>query len=215
VALVQSRLGDAVSQGTPLILYLAGLAFSAGLFESCGRWAGYRWFFRPRLPYDWAHAVAYGIGHGGFESAVYVGVMSALSFVQGIALTSMTPEQLANSASGDTLTQALQAREMFAQMTWDQPLLAAVERIGTVPLHIALSLVVLQVFTRKQPIYLLYAVLLHGLADSTAVMLNYVLKAPNWVTELGVLAWGAASVWYICHRYRQEQSSLLTTQEAG
>ena len=59
---------------------MIGMAFSAGLFESVGRWAGYRWLFPPRLPYDWKHAVAYGIGHGGFESAIFVGAMSLLNF---------------------------------------------------------------------------------------------------------------------------------------
>jgi uncharacterized membrane protein YhfC len=205
---ITQQLGPSIQQGLPFFLYMTGMAFSAGLFESVGRWAGYRWLFPPRLPYDWAHAVAYGIGHGGFESAVFVGGLSALNFVQGIALTNMTPEQMQSQFSGDILAQALQARQVFAGLAWHEPLLAAVERMATVPFHIAMSLLVMLVFTRGQLRWLLYAIILHGLADLTAVLLNQAFSATPWVVELGVLAWGAAGLWYIRRRYSEEQSQL-------
>ena len=56
-----------------LIGYLIFLGFTAGLFESVGRWVGYKWWFRNSLPYDWAHGVAFGIGHGGIEAVALVG----------------------------------------------------------------------------------------------------------------------------------------------
>ena len=147
---ITQQLGDSIQQGLPMYLYMVGMAFSAGLFESVGRWAGYRWLFPPRLPYDWKHAVAYGIGHGGFESAIFVGGMSLLNFLQGNALTAMTAEQVQEQFSGETLAQVMDARQLFAGLAWHEPLLAAVERLATMPFHIAMSLLVLLVFTRKQ-----------------------------------------------------------------
>ncbi|MHB1317909.1 MAG: YhfC family intramembrane metalloprotease [Anaerolineae bacterium] len=204
---ITQQLGASIQQGVPFYLYLTGMAFSAGLFESVGRWAGYRWLFPPRLPYDWTHAVAYGIGHGGFESAVFVGGLSALNFIQGTALANMSPEQMQGQFSGDVLSQALQAREIFSQLAWHEPLLAAVERMATMPFHIAMSLLVVLIFTRGQLRWLFYAILLHGLADLTTVLLNQAFTESPWVVELGVLAWGVAALWYIRRRYIDDTGS--------
>jgi len=211
---ITQQLGPSIQQGLPMFLYMIGMAFSAGLLESVGRWAGYRWLFPPRLPYDWKHAVAYGIGHGGFESAIFVGAMSLLNFLQGSALTAMTAAQVQEQFSGDTLAQVMDARQLFAGLAWHEPLLAAVERLATVPFHIAMSLLVLLVFTRKQIRWLFLAILLHGLADLTAVLLNQAVGDTPWLVELGVLAWGLAALWYILRRYRQDRAEQQTIQEA-
>jgi uncharacterized membrane protein YhfC len=212
-SLIGRLLGDTIKSGAPLYLYLTGMAFSAGLFESVGRWAGYRWVFPPRLPYDWKHAVAYGIGHGGFESMVLVGGLSLLNLVQGAALLRLSPDQLQSQFSGDTLAKIMSARELFLNMAWYEPLLAAVERIATVPFHIAMSLMVLLVFTRGQLRWLWYAVILHGLADLTAVLMMQRFRATPWVVEAAVGLWGIASVWYILRRYREEQRAIQDTGE--
>jgi uncharacterized membrane protein YhfC len=211
---ITQRLGSTIQQGTPFVLYLIGMAFSAGLFESVGRWAGYRWLFHPRLPYNWTHAVAYGIGHGGLESAVFVGGMSLLNFIQGLAITNMTPEQVQSQFTGDSLRQVIDARQVFANLAWHEPLLAAFERVAVMPFHIAMSLLVLLVFTRKQARYLLYAIVLHGMADLTAVMLNQRFGDMPWVVELGVMAWGLAGLWYIRRRYLEEKQQLPPPEEA-
>lgn len=213
VGRITQQLGDSIAQGLPMYLYMVGMAFSAGLFESVGRWAGYRWLFPPRLPYDWKHAVAYGIGHGGFESAIFVGGMSLLNFLQGNALTAMTAEQVREQFSGETLAQVMDARQLFAGLAWHEPLLAAVERLATMPFHIAMSLLVLLVFTRKHIRWLFYAILLHGLIDLTAVLLNQAVGQTPWLVELGVLAWGTAALWYIVRTYRQDHREQAIMQE--
>ncbi len=46
-------------------------AFTAGLFEECGRFLAFRYLLSKDL--SWSSGVAYGIGHGGVE-AMYIGV---------------------------------------------------------------------------------------------------------------------------------------------
>lgn len=126
----------------------------------------------------------------------------------------MTAAQVQEQFSGDTLAQVMDARQLFAGLAWHEPLLAAVERLATVPFHIAMSLLVLLVFTRKQIRWLFWAILLHGLADLTAVLLNQAVGDTPWLVELGVLAWGLAALWYILRRYRQDRAEQQTIQEA-
>jgi uncharacterized membrane protein YhfC len=180
-----------------LALYLAALAFSAGLFESVGRWVGYKWLFRSRLTYDWRHGVAYGIGHGGIESIVLVGLSSALSLVQGIVLTRMDTVQLQAIIPEAALAQTLAARELLLNVTWIDPLWAGWERMMTMPFHVAMSLIVLQVFTQGQIRWLWVAVLIHGLVDFGVLMGGQFLGFPIWAIELCLAVCAAAALWLI------------------
>lgn len=56
-----------------LFAWLTVLALSAGLFEEVGRYVGYRWLMG-KEPKTWDKAVMYGIGHGGLEAIVLVGL---------------------------------------------------------------------------------------------------------------------------------------------
>lgn len=180
-----------------VVLYLVATGFSAGLFESVGRWVGYRWLFRNPALYDWAHGVAYGIGHGGIESIFLVGASSAMSLVQALILTRMDPAQwqtlLPESAQGQI--QALLHK--VTTMPWTEPLWAAAERVFTLPFHIAMSLLVLLCFTRRQARWLWVAVAAHGTLDTLVVMLARFGQWPMWAIEgfIGVCA--LLSLWVI------------------
>ncbi len=189
-------------------LYLAGLGLSAGLFESVGRWVGYRWLLRDPGLYDWRHGVAYGIGHGGIESILLVGVSSALNLVQVIVLTRMSPEQVRTMVPEALLAQSLAAREQYLAVQWTDPALAAIERVLTLPFHVAMSLVVLLVFVRRQTRWLWVAVLVHGLLDFTVILVARAFRAQTWVVELYVALWAAVSIWLILRLRRP-----LTRQE--
>jgi uncharacterized membrane protein YhfC len=196
--LISARLAPALKASPRLnALYLIGLGFSAGLFESVGRWAGYRWLFRQRLPYDWQHGVAYGIGHGGIESIVLTGLVSISNLISAIHTTNASVEILQATYKGDLLASVLAARKSYLAMSWYEPLYGGLERLLTLPFHIALSLVVLLVFTRGHSRWLWAAVGLHGLVDTLAVMLTHVLGWPVWGIELVMAGWTAGSLWLI------------------
>ena len=57
--------------------WLGASALTAALFEEVGRWAGYRWLVPKARTYD--EALVYGVGHGGIESILLVGLGLAAS----------------------------------------------------------------------------------------------------------------------------------------
>ncbi|MHB0857102.1 MAG: YhfC family intramembrane metalloprotease [Anaerolineae bacterium] len=189
-----------------LVLYLVALAITAGLFETVGRWVGYRWLFRGREDYTWRNGVAYGIGHGGFESVILVGLSSLFSLVQAIQITTSSVEQL-QQAYPELLPQALAAREQFMALSWSDPLWGGIERLLAMPFHIALSLIVLLVFTRKQGRWIWVALALHALVDFAAVSLSQLAQWPIWAIELVVAVAAAVSLWIIL-RLRGEGEGL-------
>jgi uncharacterized membrane protein YhfC len=163
------------------------LGLSAGVFEECARYFMFLWPLKSQR--TWRVAVLAGAGHGGIE-AIILGALVLLYYLNMMAyrnadLTTLnlTPENLATS------TQALQA---YWNAPWYASLLGAVERAFTIPFHIAASVIVVQVFTRRpgrqQPSWLLLAIFLHMLLDASAWISANLWGA--YVTEalLGVLA---------------------------
>jgi uncharacterized membrane protein YhfC len=196
VQLIQVALGPQL-KASPVLMWtwLVALAVSAGVFEEVGRYFGYRLFMR-HDDKTWSRAVMYGIGHGGLESILLVGGMMALALVSLWAaanggLDSLPDDQRAAAA------QQLQA--LNAQPGW-AGLLGAWERLWTLPIQIALSVMVLQVFRRGKLIWLLWAVLGHAFVDLVAVGLQQLLGpglATSLLIEGVVAAFGVLAVWII------------------
>lgn len=139
------------------------LGLSAGAWEELARFATYRWWAKEAR--SWRKGVMLGAGHGGIE-AILMGILALVNFVYMVAirnadLTSMVPL--------DQLAVAQKAIANFWAAPWYDILLGALERAFTIPIHIALSLLVLQMFTRRRPLWLLLAIGWHALADGMVV----------------------------------------------
>ncbi len=171
--------------GIVIIGLLLGL--SAGVFEECARYCMYLWPLKKQR--TWRVAVLAGAGHGGIE-AIILGALALFYYLNMMAyrnvdLTTLnlTPEKLATSS------QALLA---YWSAPWYATLLGAVERAFAIPFHIAASVIVLQVFTRRpghqQPSWLLLAIFLHMLMDASAVIIASQWGAYAMEAVFGVLA---------------------------
>jgi uncharacterized membrane protein YhfC len=181
-----------------LLAWIAISALTAGLCEEIGRYVGYCWLMK-RETKTWAKGLMYGLGHGGIEAMLLVGGLVAITLVQVLALARsdlsalpLTPEQRALA------TQQLAA--IAAQPSW-VPLLGAWERLWTVPLHVALSLVVLQVFRRGSLRWLWLAILAHALVDLLGAGITPLLQLSGMqallVPESIITAVGLLSLWVI------------------
>jgi uncharacterized membrane protein YhfC len=141
-------------------IWLAVLAVTAGLFEEVGRYVGYRLFMR-REPKTWSKAVMFGLGHEGLESMVLIGGAHVLTLLNIAILSAINVNSLP-IAQRQAVIQQFAA--INAQPFW-LPLLAAWERLWSVPLQVALAVIVLQVFRRHQMRWLFLAILLHAMID--------------------------------------------------
>ena len=155
-----------------IVALLAGL--SAGIFEEGARYLTYRYWAKDAR--SWGSGMMLGAGHGGAESII-LGILVALNvgflwFFEAGRFTSLVPEE-----------QRPLIYESIAQMIeqpWYAMLLGAVERAFALSIHLALSLIVLQVFLRKQIRWLFAAVAWHALVDASAVI------AASYITPLQV-----------------------------
>jgi uncharacterized membrane protein YhfC len=150
-----------------LVALLFGL--SAGLFEEITRTVFYFFMKTRRL---WKEGMMFGAGWGGIE-AILLGVLAATSIANiyiiqnGLIENFMPADQLANSAEA-VAAAAQQVEELVNSPPW-YFLLGAVERGIALITQLSLSILVLQVFVRRNIIWLFVAIGWHTLVDAVAV----------------------------------------------
>ncbi len=182
------ELADLSATG-PLLLTALTLGLSAGVFEEVARYLVMRSWKEERR--SWNAAVMLGAGHGGIE-AVLLGVLVLLTVINLIALRN--PDVFERVP--------LEQRALVqAQLDafWRTPiyafLLGAVERAVAICFHLSASVLVLQVFRRRNLVWLGVAIGWHTLLDALAVA-----GSQRWGiyrTEAILVLFGLASLWIL------------------
>ena len=152
---------------------------AAGLFEETARLIGLKLLCRKQP--GWVTGLSYGIGHGGFESMAMVG----LSLVANLYLMLLLNGGADPAALGltDAQTSALAAVDPTSFL-W-----AGAERLMSIGLHIALSLLIWMVVVRRLPGWFYWvSVGLHALANVGAALY----QCGVWTSLAGVELWTLA-----------------------
>lgn len=175
------------SENYQLIFSAVFLGLSAGLFEELVRYAGLRWWAKDAR--SWAKGLLFGSGWGGIEAIIVFVVVLSLNYIIFLALRT---QDLSSQLAPDQLAPLQAGMNVFWSVSWYDSLLGAVERIFTLPIQISLTILVLQVFTRRQSRWLWFAIAWHALVDGVAVF-----SIRSWgiyVTEALVVIFGLVSI---------------------
>lgn len=160
--LIELGLGGA-DRGWPLVMVGISFGLVAGVFEEGARYVVLRRWLKDER--SWKGAILYGLGHGGMEAlllgglALYV-LLQAIAYRNADLATLVPPEQLGIARA---------QLDVYWSAPWHAALLGALERVFAVGIQISLAVIVLQVFTRKNHIWLLVAVAWHTFVDAVAV----------------------------------------------
>ncbi len=133
------------------ILVTACIALSAGLFEEVGRWI----FMKQGKLNTLADGIAFGIGHGGIEAILLVGL--------NVVLLGTQPQLLAETSAVS-----------FMQ--------TGVERMSALLMHVSLTLLVWRGLRLHRKSWLFAVILLHGLVDFFAAYLQ-MMQVSIWTIE--------------------------------
>lgn len=174
-----------LSEPLPYAIY-GGLA--AGIFEETGRLLSFQLFFRREGMQDWAHGIAYGMGHGGLEVLLIGGELSFLYLSELIRAT-----------------QSADIRQMLINMPASSYLAGGIERIFAFTIQIGLSLLVLYAVSRRRYVFYALAVALHAIVDGSSVYLGKS-GVMIWQIELLLAAYAALAFFWILRSRRIFQS---------
>lgn len=147
-------------------------ALLAGIFEECGRFVTFRFILKKH--HNRETAVTYGIGHGGIECILIVGMsmisnlMLAVMINNGTLVALMTNLPAEQAAAYDAVVTSLTTTG-FGMYLW-----GIWERIFAMLLHISLSVLVFTAAKDKSKFYFFpVAILLHALMDFPAALYQF------------------------------------------
>ncbi len=154
----ENRISEAILASPVTFTLYGGLA--AGLFEETARLFGFKLLLRNHRGKECA--VAYGIGHGGCEVLILIGINYLMLLLAQLGVFS------GSESTGETLRATADA------ITWAGAGTAMFERVSAMMLHIGLSMIMFAAAKQKGKLWLYpVAILLHALADTPAGLYQY------------------------------------------
>lgn len=166
-------------------LYVLYGVLAAGIFEETGRLFAFLLMKRKYKAVD--SAVSYGIGHGGIEAVIIVGLAMLNSIIIGIMINSGS-SLVENLPPGTVETLSGTPVYMY--------ILSAIERVFAITVHIALSVLVWVAVMKKGRWWLFpLAVVLHALTNTTAAMMQAGLLSNLWLMYGGFILMTLIVVW--------------------
>lgn len=148
-------------------LYALYGGLAAGLFEETGRYLAMKFLMKKNL--DRQNALMYGVGHGGIEAIIIVGLTEINNIVTSF---------LINSGQADILFAGMdEGVTASLSQLWLLPpyqfFMAGIERMTAIALHISLSYFVYKAVEKHRIKFYFLAVALHFLVDGVTVMVSF------------------------------------------
>lgn len=145
------------------------LGLTAGLFEEVGRFIGFKILRKDKF-YNYENGIAFGIGHGGIEAILLVG----LTYISNIVMSITINNGLYDSTIAANLP--VETAELIKSELMDTKtimfLVGGIERIFAIIIQVALTLVVLYGIKYRKNIWVLVAILLHAVIDTPVALMS-------------------------------------------
>lgn len=157
------------------VIYCLILAFTAALFEVVARF-GVAKILQKKINYE--QGVAAGLGHGGIEAILIVGMTYINNLLYAIMINSGAFAKTIEAVAATDTTGTAQAQLLAVQASLVETpsylfYLAGYERVLTVILHTAMSLLVCYfVYKKKAVLGVSIAFVMHFLVDFIAPLIN-------------------------------------------
>ncbi len=194
-----------------LLLYALYGGLAAAVFEETGRFIAFKFLMKKRN--DRNNAFMYGIGHGGIEAIIIIGLGS----ISNIATAIMINNGLMQTTL-ELLDEATKAAtyEQLSQL-WTLPsyqfFLSGTERISAIALHIGLTFIMYRGVKYGENKNMFIAYLIHFIVDALTVIMSGFI--PVALTEVIIFAMAAGTVGYAYLINVDEEEELIILDGPG
>lgn len=177
---------------TNIVFFAVFLGLSAGIFEEVGRFVGFKYFLRNIL--ERKNGIAYGIGHGGIEAMLLVGLTYINNIAFSVMINSGTFDKIIDQQLGSVTADII--KDALVKTPPLMFLVGGIERFFSIIIQIALSLIVLHAVRFKKTSFLLFAILIHTLINIPAVMITQH-ELSIWVSQAYIFIIAMAGFMFI------------------
>lgn len=198
---VIAKFGELMQKTWFYALY-GGLA--AGLFEETGRLLAMK-YLKKKNHLVQKESIMYGIGHGGFESILLIGMAYISNVATAMAIQNGTISSIfvdGNDEINEALYESLLGLCNTAPSTF---IYSGIERISAFALQICLSYIVYRAIKDSQ-IYLYFvAILIHAFVDGGSVLLSKAIDSIA-VLEAVLFVFVTVLAYFIIKEYKKERA---------
>lgn len=163
-----------------ILLYGLYGGVAAALFEETGRFVAMKFLMKKQLTRE--NGLMYGVGHGGLEAILIVGLAYISNIVTAFMINSNQMEAALSPLSESQRESTIQSLSALWTTSSDQFFAAGIERISAIILQIALSILVYKAVKSGQKKFWALAMGVHFLVDFIAVISSQ--KLSIWFTEV-------------------------------
>jgi uncharacterized membrane protein YhfC len=156
----------AIMQNIPL--YILYGVFMAGIFEETARFISFKFLKKNYRGIE--TGLSYGVGHGGIEAILLAGTAMISNIIFSVIINSGNVEMLTSKLEGDALVNMSYAINALVTTTPYVFVFSGIERMMSITVHIALSIVVFY-SVYKEKIWLFpLAIVLHAIVDLPSML---------------------------------------------
>ncbi len=204
--IVLKTAGTVFTQNIWLYALYGGLA--AAVFEETGRYVMMKHFMKKDL--DRKNALMYGVGHGGIEAVMLVGMTYFSYIVTAVMINNGKMQASLSTIPAENLEATVQSFTALATLPSWQYFMAGIERIQAIGLHIALSVIVYRALKTGKIQYYLIAMAMHFVVDFiTLIASNFV---PIPVIELIVFVMVVLVAFYAWKLYKADEAETASAR---
>ena len=153
-------------------IWLYGLygGLTAGIFEETGRFLAMRFYMKKSM--SKGNALMYGVGHGGIEAVLLVGISYISNLVVALMINTTGVDQLLSGLDEATKAESLEQLSALWTIPAYQFFFAGIERISAMLLQLALSYLVYRAVKEKKMSFYGKAIGIHFVVDAATVILS-------------------------------------------
>lgn len=188
------------------IIYGIYGGLAAGLFEETARFVSFKLLKRHTARKT---AICYGLGHGGLEVIIILGISMAFNIVTLITVNSVGIDTMASSLSpgqAQSLRETINAIQSITPFTC---IAALIERLAAMAAQISLSVFVFAAARREMFILYPVAILMHAFLDFPAGLYQSGIIPNMWIIEAIVVLIAMIYAFAASKLYRNLNSVML------
>lgn len=179
----------------PLLMIVLSVVLAAVLGVIV-RWLGMKYLKNEALD-RLAPAIGVGLGYGGVETIILVGVPMLTTFVTMMSNLNLDP--LTSNLDPGIIAQL---QELW-QTPWYVPLAASFERLSALVMHLTVTVLILQVFLRRQWYFLLAAIAVEWVSNGMILLFSEMGLGYGWLIALSIVM--LAGNGYLLYRLKAHQ----------
>lgn len=152
-----------------VVLYVIYGAVAAGLFEETARFLSFRFFLKKNRSAE--NAVSYGLGHGGCEMILLLGLQAVIALAMIATVSPDVVSELSSESDFYAYSRVISQLTAYSQVTYGNLAISVLERIAAMTLQVSLSVLVMEAVMVKGRIWLYpAAIVIHALIDVPAAL---------------------------------------------